>query len=486
MKEGKTHTDKIIKHPIQRVAIAGSIVFVVLLCVVLSTVSFRILAVTMTERYEDKFNEILEYASGIIDADDLESCINSKEPSEKYIDLQEHYDLMLEDFELDHLYCVIVSNTTVWNVVSAQSREERDKGLSRLGIREPYRFFPQKELQRYLEFYRSDEVSYFDELTFDGLFYTAAKPIKNSEGETIAMLCIDVSVTELSDLIMHYVIPVNVMMVIICSVFALLLILWLRSQITKPIGKLEYSVGRFAGKSHMMKGGGLKLELPELHTENEVQSLASAIEKMSVDMQAYVDDMLNAENRAESAEKEAQDMTEIAYRDALTNVGSKAAYDIKTRELENKIKDGTAEFAFVMVDLNNLKLINDNFGHAKGNEYLNGSCRQLCSIFRRTSVYRIGGDEFIVVLEGDEYTEREELFAGLRKAFEASRTDPERELWQCYSAAGGMAAYDSAIDESVDDVFRRADAAMYADKQSMKSLSSGGGFVDRSLQDLTR
>ena len=472
--------NKRFKRPIQRVVITGSILFVIILCAVIILASHSVLQSALSDRYEEKFREILNYTESMIDVDDLKECIRTKQPSDKYIELQDQFDSMLDEFELDHFYCIIASNTQIWNVVTAVSKEDLDAGRTHLGINEAYVFFPSSELQRYMSFWKNDDISYFEELTWSGLFYTAAKPVKDSDGKTVALLCLDVSVTTISDLLERFILPIIIGLIVICAIFLVMLILWLRSQVIRPVVQLEESVRNYADKSHMLRDiDDLTLEIPDIHTRNEVESLAHAIQKMSVDMRDYVRAILNAETRAESAEREAKDMTTIAYRDALTSVKSKAAYDIKEAELEDKIRKGTAEFGLVMVDLNNLKLVNDNFGHDKGDEYIIGACRQICDSFPHSPVYRIGGDEFLVVLEGDDYIGRDERFRDLNETFEASRADEQRPLWHCYSAAGGMAVYDREKDLSVEDVRRSADVAMYADKQHMKSLTAKGEMTDR-------
>lgn len=387
---------------------------------------------------------------------------------------------MLEDFRLDHLYCVVASNVTLTNVVSAVSREELEAGIDHMRIGEVYGYYSNNELKRYSTYWHKDGITLFDEITWSGIFYTGALPVKNAEGKTIALLCMDVSVTNLTDLIKSYIVPIVIMLLVICALFTALLIFWLRRQVVAPVGKLEASVRRFADSSHRMKDvAGLKLDLPEIHTKNEVESLALAIDKMSADMTAYVRDILSAETRAQHAEKEAQDMTLIAYRDALTRVKSKAAYNLKAAELAQRIAAGDARFGIVMVDLNNLKAINDTLGHDKGDAYLVGACQQVCRVYAHSPVYRIGGDEFLVILEGSDYGARDERYRELTEKFMASRADADRPLWECYSAAGGMAVFEAGRDASVEDVFRRADVAMYADKQAMKQQAAHGEIVDR-------
>lgn len=475
-----TGSEKRIKRPIQRDIIAGSLVFIILVCVILSLQAYFVLSKVLSSRYEEIFEDVLLCADHMIDTDDLQECIRTKTPSEKYEYLQDRFDHMVDDFKLEHLYCIIASNTTITNVVSALSEEERAAGEEHKAIGEIYGYFPNDELKRYSSFWKTDHVSFFEEMTWDGIYFTGAIPVKNDAGKTIALICVDVSVTNITELIDSYIRPVILVILALSLVFALLMIIWIRKQIIKPILGLEKGVSEFAEKSHRMRDiSGLELKLPEIHRKNEVESLAAAIGKMASDMQDYVRDVLHAEVRAKSAEKEAQDMSALAFRDALTQVKSKAAYDIKMKELNDSILEGTARFGIIMVDLNHLKAINDSYGHEKGDAYLVGSCRQLCSAFTHSPVYRIGGDEFVVVLEGEDYENRDKCFKEMAARFASTRKDPERPVWECYSAAAGMAVYERMPHEIAEDVFKRADAAMYDDKQHMKAAALAGAIVDR-------
>ena len=128
-----------------------------------------------------------------------------------------------------------------------------------------------------------------------------------------------------------------------------------------------------------------------------------------------------------------------------------------------------ARFAIVMADLNHLKQVNDTFGHERGDDYIIGSVKEICNVFKRSPVYRIGGDEFTVILEGRDYEERNALRAKLVAAFRATEEDSSCEPWERYSASIGLAAFEPASDRSVDDVFARADREMYFHKQAAAS-----------------
>ena len=123
-----------------------------------------------------------------------------------------------------------------------------------------------------------------------------------------------------------------------------------------------------------------------------------------------------------------------------------------------------------MCDLNNLKGINDNYGHECGDSYIKASCKLICEVFRHSPVYRVGGDEFIAVLEGHDMEHGEELLGALHAAVAVAANDGELEPWERPSVACGVAIYDPAQDVSTASVFRRADQAMYLDKRAYKLI----------------
>ena len=286
----------------------------------------------------------------------------------------------------------------------------------------------------------------------------------------MALACADIPIADLHARINNYQALNTLLILAVTALFGAALVTLMRRTVTQPILALEKSARDFAAKSHTIQNyQELKYQRPEITTENEVKSLADAVGKMADDIFRYMDGILSAEKRAKNAELEAESMTVVAYQDALTHVKSKAAYDQMVLELNAEIGRGDARFALVMADLNYLKQMNDTYGHENGNRYIVGACQQLCLVYAHSPVYRIGGDEFVAVLRGSSYEERDILFDRLQNMFITSRKAVDRPPWERYSAAAGMAAYTGAPGETVEDVFRRADERMYADKQGMKA-----------------
>ena len=166
-------------------------------------------------------------------------------------------------------------------------------------------------------------------------------------------------------------------------------------------------------------------------------------------------------------------MRELANKDALTGVKNKLAYDRETRRVEAEMEaDKGKRFGLVMIDLNFLKRINDTFGHEQGNIAIKKLCHIVCTIFAHSPVFRVGGDEFAVMLENDDYENADALVAELNATLENMAKDDTLEPWERVSAAIGFARYDAAADSSVANVFKRADREMYNRKKAMKALRS--------------
>ncbi len=162
-----------------------------------------------------------------------------------------------------------------------------------------------------------------------------------------------------------------------------------------------------------------------------------------------------------------EQMREIANRDSLTGVRSKHAFSEEEARTDRMITQGDAgPFAVVICDVNGLKRINDTQGHQAGDAYLRRSCKMICEVFSHSPVYRIGGDEFAVLLTGSDYENRSELMQSLHNLSAAHIGSDEAIV------SGGMSEYRPEEDHSVSAVSERADALMYMEKMQLKSLGA--------------
>ena len=150
--------------------------------------------------------------------------------------------------------------------------------------------------------------------------------------------------------------------------------------------------------------------------------------------------------------------------DELTGVKNKHAYvDFELRINEMIEEEATPEFAIVVFDLNGLKYINDTYGHQAGDQFIKDGCSIICSIFKHSPVYRVGGDEFAVIAQGLDYENIEEL---MQKMNDINKENKEKGK---VVIAVGMARF-SSNDRRVATVFERADSRMYENKKMLKGI----------------
>ena len=156
-----------------------------------------------------------------------------------------------------------------------------------------------------------------------------------------------------------------------------------------------------------------------------------------------------------------------ANTDALTGVKNRNAFELAKNRINVEIESGeNPEFAIVICDVNGLKYANDNIGHDEGNKLLINACRLICTTFKRSPVFRIGGDEFVAILRNDDYALRNEYISGLMERMTAENYDPTDV--SNVSFATGMAEFTPGLDANCDDVFKRADVVMYEHKKAIK------------------
>lgn len=470
----KVRMPKNYKRPLGRSISIGCISFIILLCLVLTFVNQATYKMGLYKRYEAHIRDILHFTRSQIDTDDLAECIRTGKKSPKYYELQKFMDAFKDNADIHYLYIIKPLNKNpvdnVMDIIAAMSTYEKENmpemevtlnGLTGGG-------YSVESVSKYLKAAKNPNISFFSAVWVkDGtsyIDYTGTLPIFTSEGKYVGLLCVDIDVTEIQKVVRESTFRNIFFILLLGLIFIILFIIWSHYNIAKPIQKLENSVTDFA---YQHKGRdnveSIVIEDPHIHTNNEIESLSNAVVKMSKDMRNYVENVIEAESKARI-------LDELATKDALTGVRNKTAYDRYAQTIDKNIADGNAEFAIAMIDLNYLKKINDNYGHDHGNEYIKMSARIICHIFLQSPVFRVGGDEFVVILKGEDYHNRKKLLAEIKEVFKTTSENMDVEPWERLSAAIGMADFSPETDRTINTVFSRADNVMYANKSIMKAV----------------
>lgn len=306
-----------------------------------------------------------------------------------------------------------------------------------------------------------------------GWLCSAYAPVYDQEGNLVCHVGCDVAMDDIMkerETVLLYVIIGSIVFTLIVFVFAVILI---NKVVVKPLNELTIGIKNFSPSKDKTyeESGVISIEK---RSHDEIGDIYNAIYSMQVRIIDYLHDIsdmqLDKQRTAEEIKKKDEQldiMNNEAYRDSLTSVGNKSAYIRKIDEINSKLGTEITELAVVMIDVNRLKYINDSFGHSAGDVYLKGCCRVICNIFKHSPIFRVGGDEFVALLIGEDYDNRQEKINELIKSYEQSFKNDGVDPWFRYSAAVGIAEYTTS-DEDVETVFRRADKAMYDAKQEFK------------------
>ena len=197
-----------------------------------------------------------------------------------------------------------------------------------------------------------------------------------------------------------------------------------------------------------------------VYRNDEIGDITSGLNEMVDRLKFTMNELLSSQQHADA-------MSRLATLDTLTGIRNKTAFDEHTKMLDEA--GGNKKYGLVLLDLNNLKLINDNYGHEKGDVAIKKLSALTCEVFKHSPVFRVGGDEFIVILENDDYDNIEKLVDEFREKMEVITNDSSAEPWERISAAIGYALYEKDRDSGTDSVMNRADVEMYACKRQMKA-----------------
>lgn len=160
----------------------------------------------------------------------------------------------------------------------------------------------------------------------------------------------------------------------------------------------------------------------------------------------------------------------FAYRDVLTGALNINAYHEELNHLEEQIHFSKAEFAVGVFDINNLKKENDTYGHSAGDKLIINSFNLIRQVFKKHLIYRIGGDEFAVIMKKCSEEECEQLLQNFKNETDKRNSNLNADEREIYVACG-LAWYDAKTDLTYAEVFNRADQKMYENKLEIKQKS---------------
>ncbi|MCL2045039.1 MAG: diguanylate cyclase [Oscillospiraceae bacterium] len=173
-------------------------------------------------------------------------------------------------------------------------------------------------------------------------------------------------------------------------------------------------------------------------------------------------------NDVSDEKKQIKELEDFAYRDALTNAFNRF-YGLLTL---NEWLLAKKRFVLIFVDLDNLKFVNDKYGHGEGDVYITKIAKHLQAFSADTVVCRIGGDEFMLLAPESGYDLAHMRMEELQHIIQTDEYLEGKDMY--YSISFGVVALDEKNEMSSSDVLSIADERMYAHKRIRKKERQSG------------
>ena len=286
-----------------------------------------------------------------------------------------------------------------------------------------------------------------------GNFYSAYSPVFDSAGNVAGVIGIDFDAEWYDGQVRHHshiIGSLSLITVIIGSVVVSLITIRVRRrfrELDRGMSDLSANVDTLMREVVTMTGVQTQTDIEE-EDGDELERLGGKIHAAHRDLGVYLD-FLHTQ----------------AYVDALTRVGSSTAYHERTQQLEQDIEAGSARFSVAVFDVNNLKSINDSYGHEQGDHVIIGAAEAISKACDSGQTYRIGGDEFAVILETDDEAELLKMLQAVKGHIVSFNADNAANPVPL-AVSQGYASYIPGGDTQFREVFARADEMMYADKRA--------------------
>lgn len=287
-----------------------------------------------------------------------------------------------------------------------------------------------------------------------GNFYSAYSPVFDSKGNVAGIIGVDFDASEYEGQIRGYAVLIAIMIIVSCLIGGTVIVLMSArmrrglkamnqglEELSDGVKQLLEEIGSNPGYSKEAGGSPADRSPDESGSGDEIAVLNAQIRSIGEEMKAYL-----------------AYMQEKANTDALTDVRNTTAYHERIDSI-----DGEA-YSIALFDIDNLKKINDEYGHSAGDEIIKKSAAILADVFGSRNVYRIGGDEFIAIVEELPEEEMKKKLSAAADACEAYNRK-SGEAYGRLSLSAGTAVCRIGSEQSFKEVFVRADESMYSEKE---------------------
>lgn len=421
------------------------VAFLLILNISLGYILMKQAQTTVINLMQTRMLDISNTAAAMINGDDLKDITPEDKGTEKYDSIMRTLTYFQDNIDLKYIYCIRDMGDGTFTFGLDPTVEDPGEFGSPIVYTEA--------LEKASKGTASADDKYYEDAW--GKFYSAYSPVFDSNGDVAGIIAVDFS-AEWYDKQLASFTWITIIVALISLLIGGIIVMTIISRTEKRLGSIRGKLDDLETTlmQEMNKAPGTE---PAGGAEQDQESDEASFDSLG--------------ERIQSMESELKTQIAIehnkAYKDGLTGVKSKQAYLETEKVYDEQIKAHLiSDFSVVVCDVNGLKKINDTQGHKAGDEYLMSASNMICDIFDHSPVFRVGGDEFAVILTGRDHENRTALMNKLHDLSSAHITTGEAIV------AGGLADYDPAKDHDLDGIFDRADTEMYKEKMILKSLGA--------------
>ena len=432
-----------------RYVIAAAL-FLVLAFGVIGMLLIRQSEATLLSLINRQMLDITDTAADMLDGDALETLRAEDAGSPAYQSVLKTLRHFQKNIDLEYIYCVYDRGEQGF-VFGVDPSEDKAAPFGSPVVSTP------ALIQASKGEHAVDGKAYTDEW---GRFYSAYSPVFNSRGQVAGIVAVDFN-ADWYDAQTHGLLRTFLVVAALALVLGGALVAAATGHLRSRVRQLYDRLNTLSDFVQELLAELNKNALP--HMGEKAARREASIGEDDIGE----DDIETLGNKIQSMQEELREEIEIiqalAFKDGLSGLGNKSAYLEEVKHLEKRIGEQTAAFSLAIFDLNGLKAINDDCGHANGDLALIDTARLLQKVYRREDLYRVGGDEFVALMDDHSEEELAAQFEALDRELELANrvTRPYRIP---LSVSKGCAAYRPGEDADFAAVFNRADQQMYVDK----------------------
>lgn len=249
---------------------------------------------------------------------------------------------------------------------------------------------------------------------YEGNRYKVFQPV-TFDGETVGHIYIDASTQRIQAQTDRLLI-ISAIAFLVSISFTLLIACYAHRRIASPIGKLVNTTRALTSHSDFS-------QRIETNNDNDVRVLVNSFNQMLEKLEARDSELTkHRQHLQELVHERTEQLHHRASYDLLTQLPNRHTLTEKIQRLVSDRRTDAKDFALMFLDLDRFKLVNDNLGHAIGDQLLSKVALRLKSAVRESdTVCRWGGDEFVILVEG---SHNKPLISDIAKSIIATLNSP--------------------------------------------------------------